>query len=265
VYRGRSNTNERTDQAVNETAGMYITYNGELCQTYYASCNGGASESVENVWNVPLPYLKGVVDPYEADIASRVSNYKWTITYTPAKITERLRGRGYNCATIVSMAVTKYTPTGNVLTVTMTDSNGKKWSFSKRSDIITALGVPTQRFNIGGADWELSSIYANNPVQQLDPDTQYYAIDSGGAAITVPGDTMYAITGSGTVNVVEGEGATNTGGSETGLENGIFTIRGTGRGHLVGMSQWGAYSMAQYHNKNYVDIIKFYFTGVDVG
>jgi len=265
VYRGRHGTNERTDQAVNETAGMFITYKGELCQTYYASSNGGASESVENVWNVPLPYLKGVIDPYEADIAPRVSNYKWVITYTPAKITERLRSRGYNCSTIVSMVVTKYTPTGNVHTVTMTDSNGRKLSFSKRSELITALGVPTQRFNIGGTEWELGSIYVNNPVKQLDPGTQYYAIDSGGAAIAVPGDSMYAITGTGTVNAVEGEGTPSTGGNGTGLENGIFTIRGTGRGHLVGMSQWGAYSMALYHNKTYEEIIKFYFTGVDVG
>jgi len=265
VYRGRNGTNERTDQAVKETAGMYITYNGELCQTYYASCNGGASESVENVWNLPLPYLKGVVDPYEADIASKVSNYRWVISYTPAKITERLRGRGYNCATIVSIVVTKYTPTGNVLTVTMTDSNGKKWSFSKRSELITALGVPTQRFSIGGASTDYGSIYINDPAQQLEPGAQYYAIDSSGAVTAVTGDTMYAITGSGSVIAVEGEVAASSGGSETGLVNGVFTIRGTGRGHLVGMSQWGAYSMALYHDKTYVDIIKFYFTGVDVG
>ena len=265
VYRGRNGTNERTDQAVNETAGMYITYNGELCQTYYASSNGGASESVENVWNAPLPYLKGVVDPYEADVAASLSNYRWTIKYTPAQITERLRSRGYNCATIVSIVATKLTPTGNVLTVTMKDSNGKEWSFSKRGELITALGVPTQRFNIGGPGSEAGRIYANDPAQQLGSGSQYFVIGSDGATVAVPGDSMYAITGSGSVIAVEGETATSSGGSATGLVDGVFTINGTGRGHLVGMSQWGAYSMALYHNKNYVDIIKFYFTGVEVG
>ena len=265
VYRGRNSTNERTDQAVEETKSMYITYEGKLCQTFYASSNGGASESVENVWNDPIPYLKGVVDPFEADIAPNVSNYRWTIKYTPAQITERLRGRGYSCATIVSIVVTKFTPTGNVHTITITDANGKKMTFSKRSELITALGVPTQRFTIGGASSGENKIYVNDPAQQLDPGAQYYAIDSSGEVVAVPDGPIYAISGSGSAALVEGESTGSSGGSATGLVDGVFTINGTGRGHLVGMSQWGAYSMALYHNKTYDEIIKFYFTGVDVG
>jgi stage II sporulation protein D len=265
VYRGRNATNERTDQAVEETSGMYVTYEGNLCQTFYASSNGGASESVENVWNDPVPYLQGVVDPYEADVSPGVSNYSWIIRYTQSQITERLRDRGYNCATIASIVISKYTPTGNVLTVTLTDTKGKKWNFSKRSELITALGVPTQRFRIGNSGSELGSVFINDPAQELSLGAQYYAIDSKGAIAAIPGDSIYAITGSGNVTVVESEKETDSGDSETGLVNGVFTIRGTGRGHLVGMSQWGAYSMAQYHNKSYIEIIKFYFTGVDVG
>ena len=44
-----------------------------------------------------------------------------------------------------------------------------------------------------------------------------------------------------------------------------YIIQGSGWGHNVGMSQWGAYSMAKYHNKTYEEIIKFYYTGVAVG
>ena len=264
VYRGRNSTNERTDQAVEETSGKYITYEGELCQTFYASSNGGASESVENVWNNPIPYLKGVVDPYEADIADRVSGYRWTISYTPAQITERLRSRGYNCSTVTSIVISKYTATGNVLSVTITDSNGKKLVFSKRSDLITALGVPTQRFEIGGSVSGQVIISVNDPPQKIDFNTQYYAIDSSGSAVAITEDPVYAISGSGSVTAVEGEEKPNTTDSGTGLTDGVFIINGSGRGHLVGMSQWGAYSMAQYHNKDYLDIIKFYFTGVEV-
>jgi len=268
VYRGRGSSNSRTDQAVDETAGKYITYNGSLCQTYYAASNGGASESIENVWTAALPYLKGVIDPYEADIASTASKYYWSVKYTPAQITERLRNRGYNCATIVSIVVTQYTPTGNVHTVTMTDANGKKWTFSKRAALITALGVITQRFNIGGASGTPApaSLYANDPAEQLDQSSQYYAVDSSDTAQTVPRDSMYAIDDAGDVSAVTGgSSASSSSGSGTGLVDGVFTINGTGNGHLVGLSQWGAYSMARYHNKNYVEIIKFYYTGVDVG
>ncbi|MCL2151596.1 MAG: SpoIID/LytB domain-containing protein [Oscillospiraceae bacterium] len=264
VYRGRNSTNERTDQAVEETVGKYITYDGNLCQTFYASSNGGASESVENVWNDPEPYLRGVVDPYEADIAPSISNYKWTIRYTQSQITERLRERGYNCSTIVSIVISKFTPTGNVLSITMTDSKGKKWGFSKRSELITALGVPTQRFSMGSASAQSGSIFVNNPTQKILPGPVFYAVGANGTPVEISEDNMSAITASGDVIVVEGEKETDTG-DATGMENGVFTISGTGRGHLVGMSQWGAYSMALNYNKTYIEIIKFYFTGVDVG
>lgn len=46
--------------------------------------------------------------------------------------------------------------------------------------------------------------------------------------------------------------------------NNTFIFRGSGWGHNVGMSQFGAYSMAAYHGCNYQQIIKFYFTGVNI-
>ena len=263
VYRGRGSANERTDQAVMETAGMYVTYNGQLTQTFYASSNGGASENIENVWFDALPYLRGVIDPYEADVASRISGYYWRLTYTPAQITERLRSRGFNVATIVSMRVSQYTSTGNVRAVTMTDANGRQWTFSRRGELITALGVYSQRFNIGGASWESGNIFANDPAQPVSPGSQRFGISSGGTVTAAPDGSIFAITGSGDVVPVEGETASG-GGSENGMVNGVFTINGAGRGHNVGMSQWGANSMAQHHNKTYEEIIKFYFTDVEI-
>ena len=263
VYYGRGSANERTDGAVDDTAGMYITYQGQLCQTYYSSSNGGASESSENVWTLAIPYLRGVIDPYEADVASRIPAYNWTVAYTSTELTQRLRSRGYDCASIVSLQVSKYTPTGNVLSVTATDSNGKQFTFSKRERILPTLGVSSQRFNIGTAVQTGAGVYANDPASPLEAKAPYYAIDSSGEIYALEDVILYAISGDESVEIVSGEGGTSTGG--TGMVNGVFTIKGTGRGHHVGMSQWGAYSMAEYHAKTYVDIIKFYYTGVEVG
>jgi len=265
VYRGRGATNATTDRAAEETAGMYVTYNGQLAQTFYASTNGGASENVENVWPEALPYLRGVIDPYEADIVSRISNYHWNLTYTPAQLTERLRSRitGFNLSTVASMRVSQYSPTGNALKVTVVDVNGRSWTLSGRSQFIAGLGTPTMRFDIGSAKWEVGSIFANDPGQPVPISAQYFGIDGNGNITAIKSDSMYAITGAGTVVPVEGE-TTAGGGNDTGLVNGVFTIRGTGNGHQVGMSQWGAYSMAFYHNKTFEEIIHFYFTGVEI-
>ncbi len=43
-----------------------------------------------------------------------------------------------------------------------------------------------------------------------------------------------------------------------------FVINGGGWGHNVGMSQWGAYSMAKNYGLNYRQIIRYYFTGVNI-
>lgn len=43
---------------------------------------------------------------------------------------------------------------------------------------------------------------------------------------------------------------------------GNFVFEGSGWGHNLGMSQYGAYSMAEYYYKTYKDILGFYYTGV---
>ena len=44
--------------------------------------------------------------------------------------------------------------------------------------------------------------------------------------------------------------------------SGNFVFTGSGYGHNLGMSQWGAYAMAKYFEKDYQSILGFYYTGV---
>ena len=46
-------------------------------------------------------------------------------------------------------------------------------------------------------------------------------------------------------------------------DSGSFVISGSGYGHNVGMSQWGAYSMANL-GYSYRDILQFYYTDVSI-
>lgn len=253
VYRGVGASNALTDSAVDQTAGKYLTYNGQLCVTFYASSDGGATENSENVWAESVPYLRGVYDPYEADITSIASGYSWKVTYTSTEITERLRNKGYNCGTIVNMEVSQYTDVGNVYKVTLTDENGRKFTFTKGESIRIALGVSSIRFSINGSG--SNDIYVNNSNGKISGGLQSsYAIGGNGLTEILGKTNVYAITGSGdTVAVGSGETSTAT--------PGVFVIEGTGRGHNVGMSQWGAYSMAKFHSKTYDQILKHYFTG----
>lgn len=49
------------------------------------------------------------------------------------------------------------------------------------------------------------------------------------------------------------------------LKNGErVAFKGHGWGHHVGMSQWGAFMMAKHKNKNYEEILKHYYSNVDL-
>jgi stage II sporulation protein D len=258
---------------VRETAGVYVTVNGRLVGTYYASSHGGASENSENVWVTAYSHLRGVIDPFEAEIAYRIPGYHWEVTFTPAQITQRLRDRGFNVGQIVHMEVSEYSPTGNAISVTVRDDNGRNWAFRRRGELLSALGVRTQRFDIGERRWVSNAagtggIHANASGDRI-PAGARYVIGSDGISRPAAGDAMYAITGAGTVERFVTAPQTGGGGrivgGGNGMINGVFTIRGTGNGHNVGMSQWGAYAMASLHGKTYVEILQFYFTGVTVG
>jgi len=51
------------EQAVNETQGQILIYNGNICDARYSKCCGGVAEIFENVWEpVNHPYLQNIVD-----------------------------------------------------------------------------------------------------------------------------------------------------------------------------------------------------------
>jgi stage II sporulation protein D len=66
VYGGFDGEAATTNTAVNKTAHVVPTYGGQPISAYFFSTSGGHTENVENVWgSSPVPYLKGVSDPYD--------------------------------------------------------------------------------------------------------------------------------------------------------------------------------------------------------
>jgi stage II sporulation protein D len=50
----------------------------------------------------------------------------------------------------------------------------------------------------------------------------------------------------------------------TNTANRSATFNGRGFGHGAGMNQWGARVMVDKFNKNHIDVLKFYYTGIDI-
>lgn len=76
----------RISQAVEETRGQVLTYQGNLILAVYHSCSGGVTENSENYWVSALPYLRSVPDP-----APPSSPYVSTqIEFTKTKVLDSL-------------------------------------------------------------------------------------------------------------------------------------------------------------------------------
>lgn len=259
VYHGVGRANSVTDRAVEETAGQMAYYNGQLIDAMYSSSHGGASEDSKNVSGFDHPYLKGVIDPYEADVADIAGNYKWTKTYTPATLKARLQEKGIVLNGNIVNFTTKKSETGNVISFTVTDSSGKNYTVS-RSKVRSYLAINSIRFDLiisGGTAGTPGYTIAERPGTVEDLTTQY-VISGDGTVSAIPGGA-YAITGDGVTKLEPSPGAP----TGTGEDDVVYTLDGRGWGHSLGMSQWGAYAMAK-RGMNYLDILHFYYTDITV-
>ena len=261
VYSGLALAGDNTDAAVEQTAGQVVLYNNRVAQTFYYASNGGASESVSIVWGsnqASYPYLVGKPDPYEAAFGLKND---YTKTISAGELAAKLKAQGYNTvgSSIVSVAIVSLTDAGNPKQVTFTDSNGKNFTLDTRY-VKDMLGLASYRY---GFEASGSGVSVNGS-GAVDP-AGLYAIDGSGNKVPVTGD-VYMLTGNGTVKLdmddAKASGGLGNLGSTTG-NNGSFTFIGKGNGHNVGMSQWGAYAMAE-QGYTYLEILQFYYTGVTV-
>lgn len=242
VYRGRKNVTQNVWQAVDGTRGEVVTYNGQPITTYFMASSGGYTESSANAWGGEyLPYYSAVEDPYSPDLA-------YSSTVTAAELTTYLQKKGYQIGNVVDCYISQYSePAGNAYEVTVKDSAGGELKIKTTDKVRIAFGayVKSPRFHItktGGSD-----IYLNEGEKASG---ELSVIDGNGAVSTLP-ESPSVIDGSGIVSQIAGGGEIT------------FTFAGTGWGHNVGMSQYGAREMAK-QGFGYQEILKFYYRGTEV-
>lgn len=167
VYKGLNSEYVSTHEAVDQTSGQAMTYNGKAILAVFHSSSGGHTENVEDVWMQPLPYLRGVVD---YDQSAPV--YQWNKSFSPTQLGSLIGGVG----AVRAMNPQKTTPQGRIVSMKVVGDRGSK--------VVTG-------------------------------DQLRKALDLR--------STLFSATPNGTT----------------------FQIYGKGYGHGIGMSQWGAYGLAE--------------------
>ena len=97
----------KAEEAISETRGQVLTYDGEICDARFSKCCGGETEEFQYCWeDTPKPYLVNVHDPYcdthDSHILSQVLKdydqetpdfYRWTVEYTQEELTRLVNSK----------------------------------------------------------------------------------------------------------------------------------------------------------------------------
>ncbi len=252
AYSGTSAEGENVYSAVDETKGQLLMYEDEVCQTVYSSSMGSETESVENVWGTPFPYLVSVENPYED--TENVYNGKWTKTLTADKATEIMKNRGYDIGEVLDIKAIEYTGAGRVLKLKVSGTGGEKIFEREMCRSIFSDATYSQKYTVErGGRTSYPVIAVTDGKSNASKAMKGIVLCSDGSTREI-GENVYVSSG----NSAKKLEVTNSPGNHD-----EFVFTGEGWGHGVGMSQYGAKGMAEA-GFTYDEILKHYYTGTEL-
>ena len=276
AYRGLAAETDSTRAAVAATEGRVLMQNGKLILAAFHSSSGGSTEDSGQVWSRQLPYLVSVPD-FDRD--SPVS--RWNLRLEPEQLRSLFR------------------ETGGVrrIEVLSSSSSGR----IKKARVIGPAGTldlsgTELRQRLG-----LRSTQVSFSLQPLSPGAPAGVIDQavrgsqGAPAVSrgasqgataaamprpaAPPSRSEPVVDSATGAVLRdgGDGPGGVAPTDPGPQplfqlpaastppepRYALLVEGRGFGHGVGMSQWGAYAMAQ-QGRSYEQILRHYYRGVEL-
>lgn len=245
VYGGVSSEAESTRRAVQETKGVTVTYKGEIVQLYYFSCDGGYTENSEDVWVNALGYLRGKKDIYENPEYATL--YSWKKTFTKQQIEDILAQRGKSVGELLNVVVEEKSENNGVLKLTFIGTEGK--SSITKSAVRSYFNLYSNTFTIDR--------HKEEPIEE-ETEAEMLMVLTGSGIQEIEKPT-YVLSADGLCEISYQEEEYEE--VEENFDS--YTFNGHGYGHLVGMSQWGAFSMAM-EGFSYKDILNFYFTDIEI-
>lgn len=121
MYTGIEAERPSSNQAVKETTGQVLIYNGKPINALFFSCSGGYTDSASEVWNTDeYPYIQPV-----KDFDQNAPKFKWEKTFTNKDIQDGLTKLGQDVGEIKEIKGIEFTPQKRVKKVEITGTKGK--------------------------------------------------------------------------------------------------------------------------------------------
>lgn len=258
VYKGM-NWYPTTNRAVDETAGKVLKHpnsKGELkyIGAYYSSSNGGRVLSNTNSWGSGLvPYLQGKVDPYDVRSPNPYDMWSYTLGKEQIDTSALDLTKPESWWSNVSELKTDATEIKNIKTRLVS-----KYGFSSKDEIkITKINDLSFTLPPFKSDEVLKgSLSFSYFVKKTDG----FVMENGEIKehTKVINDTSYNIRFMVGTSIMMGPYV-----KEVDKKGDSFTVHGSGFGHGIGMSQYGAYQQSK-EGRTYDQILDFYYSGTEL-
>ena len=266
AYGGVNHEDPLTNKAVDETRGVIITYKGKPINAVYHSDSGGYTENSENVWGSFLPYLRSVKSIFEEKVSP--PHHTWTCSINEKDLSKKLQKQGYNINSVISIEPVKKSETGRISELAFIVDNNKVINM-KANDFRSLMGADLIRstlFNIKAVGKGLNIAKDIEDKEEIEDEEEQK--ESMKEILEQKKDwTIKELLELMKRNKEEKEEKKEEKKLTVEImESNIpltFIFSGSGNGHGVGMSQWGAYGMT-LQGSRYQDILKYYYQGTNI-
>jgi stage II sporulation protein D len=121
VYGGTSAQRYRITEAVDETAGDVLTYNGNIFPAFYHSTCGGHTEAASALWDIDLEPLKGV----ECVYCKESPHYSWKASMPVSAVISRLDKAGVKAGGLSDIQILGTDLSGRVTELSLKTPQGQ--------------------------------------------------------------------------------------------------------------------------------------------
>lgn len=236
-------------QAVNQTKGKVLKYNGRLVDTLlYHGNNGGFIETPNNVWSGTAPYLVSKADPWTVATVT-------TPSFTGAELSQKLaayaksKGKG-DVGSVLYVSVVSRSKSGRVIELLIEGT--KSSAILTREQTRTAMSLKSQLYNFDSTTILSVKSQQDGTNKTLSDRARKYLEGNTFTTSFLP--DCYAVRGSDGYLYerirVYADSTTQK-----------FSLTVLGHGHGCGMSQDGAAAMSAA-GVSYTEIVQFYMPGV---
>lgn len=250
AYKGVSAETPTTVAAVDYTSGVIATYKDKPIDALYTANTGGITANSEEVWGNYVPYLRSVISTHDdvaLDSTWGAESFDWSRSYKLEELENILKQQGFKLDTVRGLSIPE-TGTGGRAMMVVVDADPNP-IILERDRIRGALGVSSTIFSVKLEKPRDTTRIVSTPTSinanrtnNIRSYRRSIAFDFAPEGIKLVNNSVFTR-------------------KEKTPE--MVTLQGSGLGHGLGMSQWGAKGMAD-KGSNYQDILLHYYKGIEL-